>query len=151
MVLFIHETPTTEAVFPFLLQNTYIQELLKICGGRHFIFNNRNTMNNPVVPKLLEAVEEMNKTTENCFSLDMYWEAQLEKMVQKLEAKHKNELEEKNRKIRKLQQKIKGAPLGVCVCVCVCVCVTGGVVFLLFSPEDTMPIISNKNVKFGLV
>ncbi|KAG5832463.1 hypothetical protein ANANG_G00291430, partial [Anguilla anguilla] len=54
----------------------------------------------------------MNRATESCFSLDMYLEAQLEK-VRELEARHKIELEEKDRKIRELEQNIKGISLGV--------------------------------------
>ncbi|XP_061079197.1 GTPase IMAP family member 4-like [Conger conger] len=57
------------------------------------------------VSELLKAIEEMNKATKSCFSLDMYWEAQL--------ARHKTELEEKDQKIRELEERIDGTSLGV--------------------------------------
>ncbi|XP_061079206.1 GTPase IMAP family member 4-like [Conger conger] len=60
-----------------------------------------------------EVEEEMNKATESCFSLDMYWEAQLERQARELEARHKTELEEKDQKIRLLEECIKGTSLGV--------------------------------------
>ncbi|XP_035253275.1 uncharacterized protein LOC118216294 isoform X2 [Anguilla anguilla] len=103
MVLFTHESPTAELVLDFLQQNKYTRELLEICSNRFCVFNDQDIVNNPIVPKLLKAIEEMNRATESCFSLDMYWEAQLEKQVQ--------ELEEKDRKIRELEDNIKAKSL----------------------------------------
>ncbi|XP_035254834.1 myb-like protein X [Anguilla anguilla] len=111
MVLFTHEYPDAPPVRDFLQQNKDTQELLKMCGNRFCVFNNQDIVNNPIVPKLLKAVEEIKGRTESCFSLDMYLEAQLEK-VRELEARHKTELEEKDRKIRELEQNTKGTSLG---------------------------------------
>ncbi|KAJ8254339.1 hypothetical protein COCON_G00209510 [Conger conger] len=81
LVLFTHESPTAKPVLDFLQGNTDIQELLKMCGNRFCVFNNQAIVNNPKVPELLKAVEEMNKATESCFSLEMYLEAQLARKV----------------------------------------------------------------------
>ncbi|KAJ8254340.1 hypothetical protein COCON_G00209520 [Conger conger] len=113
LVLFIHGSPTAKPVLDFLLQNNDIQVLLKMCGNRFFVFNNEEIVNNPTVPELLKAIEEMNKATESCFSLDMYWEAQLERKAGELEARHKTELEEKDQKIRELEERIDGTSQGV--------------------------------------
>ncbi|XP_064175914.1 GTPase IMAP family member 8-like [Anguilla rostrata] len=111
MVLFTHEYPDAQPVHEFLQQNKDTRELLKMCGDRFFVFN-QDIVNDPIVPELLKAIEEMNRATESCFSLDMYLETQLEK-VRELEARHKIELEEKNRKIRELEQNTKGTSLGI--------------------------------------
>ncbi|XP_061079207.1 GTPase IMAP family member 9-like [Conger conger] len=84
-----------------------------MCGNRFCVFNNQAIVNNSIVPELLKAIEEMNKATESCFSLDMYWESQLERKVQELEARHKTELEEKDQKIRLLEEHIQGTSMGV--------------------------------------
>ncbi|XP_061079208.1 golgin subfamily A member 6-like protein 2 [Conger conger] len=52
-----------------------------MCGNRFCVFNNQAIVNNPKVPELLKAIEEMNKATKSCFSLEMYFEAQLARMV----------------------------------------------------------------------
>ncbi|KAJ8332279.1 hypothetical protein SKAU_G00427620 [Synaphobranchus kaupii] len=113
MVLFTHESPTAKPVLDFLQQNIDTQELLKKCDNRHFVFNDQDSVNNPIGPKLLKAVEEMNKAKESGFSLNMYWEAQLERTVRELEARYKTELEEKDRKIRELEENIRGITLGI--------------------------------------
>ncbi|XP_064201713.1 uncharacterized protein LOC135260429 [Anguilla rostrata] len=116
MVIFTHENPAAPPVHDFLQQSKDIQELLKICGNRHFVFYNQHILNNPfpttTVPMLLEVIEKMNRKTGSCFSLDMYWEAQLERKGQELEARYKMELEEKDRKIRELEEHIKGTSQG---------------------------------------
>uniref|UniRef100_A0A0E9XTK1 Uncharacterized protein n=1 Tax=Anguilla anguilla TaxID=7936 RepID=A0A0E9XTK1_ANGAN len=68
-----------------------------MCGNRFCFFNNQDIVNDPIVPELLNAIEEINRATESCFSLDMYWEAQLEK---------------KDRKIRELEEAIKAQITG---------------------------------------
>ncbi|KAJ8332272.1 hypothetical protein SKAU_G00427550 [Synaphobranchus kaupii] len=103
MVLFTHESPTSKHVLDFLQQNK--DTLLKMCVNRYCVFNDQDIVNNPIGPQLLKAVEEMNKATESCFTLDMYWEAQLERKDR--------ELEEKDRKIRELEENIKRTSLGV--------------------------------------
>ncbi|KAG5843132.1 hypothetical protein ANANG_G00185230, partial [Anguilla anguilla] len=116
MVIFTHENPAAQPVHDFLQQSKDIQELLRICGNRYFVFYNQHILNNPFpttpVPRLLEVIEKMNRKTGSCFSLDMYWEAQLERKVRELEARHKTELEEKDRKIRELEERIKGTSQG---------------------------------------
>ncbi|KAJ8332274.1 hypothetical protein SKAU_G00427570 [Synaphobranchus kaupii] len=112
MVLFTHESPTAQPVIDFLQQNKDTQELLKMCDNRYFVLNTRDIVSSPIGPQLLKAVEEMNKATESCFTLDMYCEAQLERKDRELEARYKNELEEKDRKIRELEI-IKGISLGI--------------------------------------
>ncbi|XP_064176061.1 uncharacterized protein LOC135246614 [Anguilla rostrata] len=97
MVLFTHEYPDAQPVRDFLQQNKDTRELLKMCGNRFCVFNDQDIANNPVVPQLLKAIEEIIRATESSFSLDMYWEAQLEK---------------KDRKIRELEETIKHKSLG---------------------------------------
>ncbi|XP_035254836.1 uncharacterized protein LOC118217130 [Anguilla anguilla] len=97
VVLFTQESPAAQPVLDFLQQNKYTQELLKMCGSRFYVFNNQHIVNNPIVPELLKAIEEINRATESCFSLNMFWEAQLEK---------------KERKIRELEETIKDKSLG---------------------------------------
>ncbi|XP_035284893.1 GTPase IMAP family member 8-like [Anguilla anguilla] len=115
-VIFIHENSAAQHVDYFLQQSKDIQELLRICGNRYFVFYNQHILNNPfpttTVPKLLEVIEKMNRKTESCFSLDMYLETQLERKGQELEARYKTELEEKDRKIRELEERIKGTSQG---------------------------------------
>ncbi|XP_061079201.1 uncharacterized protein LOC133114015 [Conger conger] len=94
-------------------ENKDTQMLLKMCGNRFCVFNKKDFVSNPIVPELLKAIEEMNKATESCFSLDMYWEAQLDRKVQELESRHKTELEEKDQNIRELEEHIRGPSMGV--------------------------------------
>ncbi|XP_035284892.1 GTPase IMAP family member 8-like [Anguilla anguilla] len=112
MVIFTHENPAAPPVRDFLQQSKDIQELLRICGNRYFVFYNQHILNNPAVPRLLQVIEEIKRKTRSCFSLDMYWEAQLERNGRELEARHKTELEEKDRKIRELEERIKGTSQG---------------------------------------
>ncbi|XP_035284884.1 GTPase IMAP family member 8-like isoform X3 [Anguilla anguilla] len=112
MVIFTHENPAAQPVHDFLQQSKDIQELLRICGNRYSVFYNQHILNNPTVPKLLEVIDMMKRETGSCFSLNMYWEAQLERKVRELEARHKMELEEKDRKIRELEERIKGTSQG---------------------------------------
>ncbi|XP_035284887.1 GTPase IMAP family member 8-like [Anguilla anguilla] len=112
MVIFTHENPAAPPVLDFLQQSKDIQELLRICGNRYFVFYNQHIHNDPAVPKLLEVIEEMKRETGSCFSLDMYWEAQLKRKVRELEARHKTELEEKDSKIRELAERIMGTSQG---------------------------------------
>ncbi|XP_035253277.1 GTPase IMAP family member 8-like isoform X2 [Anguilla anguilla] len=97
VVLFTQENPAAQPVLDFLQQNKDTQELLKMCGSRFYVFNNQHIVNNPIVPELLKAIEEVKGATESCFSLNMFWEAQLEK---------------KERKIRELEETIKDKSLG---------------------------------------
>ncbi|XP_061079211.1 golgin subfamily A member 6-like protein 22 [Conger conger] len=113
IILFTHESCTAKPILDFLQENKDTQMLLKMCGNRFCDFNNQAIVNNSIVPELLKAIEEMNKATESCFSLDTYWEAQLERRVQELEARHKTELEEKDQKIRLLEEHIRGTSMGV--------------------------------------
>ncbi|KAJ8254336.1 hypothetical protein COCON_G00209480 [Conger conger] len=111
LILFTHESPTLKLDFPQGSKDT--QELLEVCGNRFCVLNTEDIVNNPMVPKLLKAIQEMNKATESCFSLDMYLEAQLERQARELAARHKTELEEKDQKIRLLQERIDGTSQGV--------------------------------------
>ncbi|KAJ8251626.1 hypothetical protein GJAV_G00223370 [Gymnothorax javanicus] len=113
MVLFIHETPTTKPVVDFVTQRKEMQEPLKVCSNRFCIFNNQDVVKNPIVPKLLEAVEKMYKEAGSCFSLDMYWESQLERTVRELEDRYNTALEEKDKRIRELEENIQHKSLGV--------------------------------------
>ncbi|KAG9330236.1 hypothetical protein JZ751_026024, partial [Albula glossodonta] len=99
--------PSSQPVVIFLQQDNDTQQLLNAFGNRYCIFNKQETLNNPLFPQLLMMIEKMNKRTESCFSLDMYWEAQMERRVRELEAKHKTELENKDRKIKELEENMK--------------------------------------------
>ncbi|XP_061079200.1 GTPase IMAP family member 8-like [Conger conger] len=96
LVLFIHGSTIAKPVLNFPQGSKDTQELLKMCGNRFFVFNNEDIVNNTMVPELMKAIEEMNKATKSYFSLDMYWEAQLER---------------KDRKIRELEERIDGTLL----------------------------------------
>ncbi|KAG7460060.1 hypothetical protein MATL_G00217070 [Megalops atlanticus] len=114
MVLFAHDfSPTAEEV-DFLAQNKVMQQLLQKCGNRFHIFNHSNTENNPHVSELLNKVKLMvTENTNSCFSPDMCLEAQFERRIRELEARHQTELEEKDRKIKELEDNVKSLSPGV--------------------------------------
>ncbi|XP_035284895.1 stress response protein NST1-like isoform X2 [Anguilla anguilla] len=105
MVLATQESKRTV----FDLSYTHI---LQMCSGRCYTFHNTDETNYTQVTELMEKIEQMVKQNGGGFlSCEMFKEPESVR-VRELEARHKTELEEKDRKIRELEKRIKGTSQG---------------------------------------
>ncbi|XP_045080854.1 GTPase IMAP family member 4-like [Coregonus clupeaformis] len=105
MVLFRQDyIPVDKTAVDFVEQNADTKQLIKICGGRYKIFDALKIENAKQTKELVAKIVQMMDQNKTCYTLYMYMEAQ--------EAKHQSELEEKNRTIKDLEQKISNMSKG---------------------------------------
>ncbi|XP_041753078.2 GTPase IMAP family member 8-like [Coregonus clupeaformis] len=103
MVLFRQDCiPVDKTSVDFVEQNADTKQLIKICGGRYKIFDALKIENSKKT--LVAEIVEMMDQNKTCYTLYMYMEAK--------EAKHQSELDEKNRRIKDLEQKISNMSKG---------------------------------------
>ncbi|KAK6302329.1 hypothetical protein J4Q44_G00266840, partial [Coregonus suidteri] len=105
MVLFRQDyIPVDKTAVDFVEQNADTKQLIKICGGRYKIFDALKIENAKQTKELVAKIVQMMDQNKTCYTLYMYMEAQ--------EAKHQSELDENNRKIKDLEQKISNMSQG---------------------------------------
>ncbi|XP_045072740.1 GTPase IMAP family member 9-like [Coregonus clupeaformis] len=103
MVLFRQDCiPVDKTAVDFVEQNADTKQLIKICGGRYKIFDALKIEN--AKQTLVAEIVKMMDQNKTCYTLYMYMEAQ--------EAKHQSELDENNRIIKDLEQKISNMSKG---------------------------------------
>ncbi|CAB1317866.1 unnamed protein product [Coregonus sp. 'balchen'] len=94
MVLFRQDyIPVDKTAVDFVEQNADTKQLIKICGGRYKIFDALKIEN--AKQTLVAEIVQMMDQNKTCYTLYMY-----------MEAKHQSELDEKNRIIKDLEQKV---------------------------------------------
>ncbi|KAI9519070.1 hypothetical protein NQZ68_032125, partial [Dissostichus eleginoides] len=91
----VESDPTAPAVVHLLKENKDLQELRQSCGGRHVVLNIKDQQQ---IPELLDAVQEMRGKGSRSFTMKMFHEAQMEKVV---------ELENTNRRLKAELQDVK--------------------------------------------
>ncbi|XP_045076021.1 GTPase IMAP family member 8-like [Coregonus clupeaformis] len=109
MVLFRQDyIPVDKTAVDFVEQNADTKQLIKICGGRYKIFDALKIENAKQTTELVAEIVKMMDQNKTCYTLYMYMEAQ----DLRLEAKHQSELDENNRIIKDLEQKISNMSKG---------------------------------------
>ncbi|XP_045080855.1 LOW QUALITY PROTEIN: GTPase IMAP family member 8-like [Coregonus clupeaformis] len=109
MVLFRQDyIPVDKTAVDFVEQNADTKRLIKICGGRYKIFDASKIENAKQTKELVAKIVQMMDQNKTCYTLYMYMEAQ----DLRLEAKYQSELDEKNRRIKDLEQKISNMSQG---------------------------------------
>ncbi|XP_045072741.1 GTPase IMAP family member 8-like [Coregonus clupeaformis] len=109
MVLFRQDyIPVDKTAVDFVEQNADTKQLIKICGGRYKIFDALKIENAKQTTELVAEIVKMMDQNKTCYTLYMYMEAQ----DLRLEAKYQSELDEKNRTIKDLEQKISNMSKG---------------------------------------
>ncbi|KAM9427199.1 uncharacterized protein ACWYII_018891 [Salvelinus alpinus] len=97
MVLFRQDyIPVDKTAVDFVEQNADTKQLIKICGGRYKIFDALKIENAKQTTELVAEIVKMMDQNRTCYTLYMY-----------MEAKHQSELEEKNRRIKDLEERIR--------------------------------------------
>ncbi|KAM6937931.1 GTPase IMAP family member 8-like [Xenentodon cancila] len=89
MILFTVESDPTHPVFVnFIKKNVDTRELCQSCGGRSIVVNINNQQDNPQIPQLLDAVDQMRSEEPRCFTKDMFTKVLIKMTV---EQKNMNE------------------------------------------------------------
>uniref|UniRef100_A0A8C7W145 AIG1-type G domain-containing protein n=2 Tax=Oncorhynchus mykiss TaxID=8022 RepID=A0A8C7W145_ONCMY len=102
MVLFRQDNiPVDKTAVDFVEQNADTKQLIKICGGRYKIFDASKIENAKQTTELVTEIIKMMDQNRTCYTLYMY-----------MEAKHQSELEEKNRRIKDLEERIRNTSQG---------------------------------------
>ncbi|CDQ74533.1 unnamed protein product [Oncorhynchus mykiss] len=104
MVIITHEgdnIPVDKTAVDFVEQNADTKQLIKICGGRYKIFDASKIENAKQTTELVTEIIKMMDQNRTCYTLYMY-----------MEAKHQSELEEKNRRIKDLEERIRNTSQG---------------------------------------
>ncbi|XP_038819290.1 GTPase IMAP family member 8-like [Salvelinus namaycush] len=102
MVLFRQDyIPVDKTAVDFVEQNADTKQLIKICGGRYKIIEALKIENAKQTTELVAEIVKMMDQSRTCYTLYMY-----------MEAKHQSELEEKNRRIKDLEERIRNMSQG---------------------------------------
>ncbi|KAM9427200.1 uncharacterized protein ACWYII_018892 [Salvelinus alpinus] len=102
MVLFRQDNiPVDKTAVDFVEQNADTKQLIKICGGRYKIFDALKIENAKQTTELIAEIVKMMDQNRTCYTLYMY-----------MEAKHQSELEEKNTRIKDLEERIRNMSQG---------------------------------------
>ncbi|KAM9428150.1 uncharacterized protein ACWYII_019359 isoform 2-T2 [Salvelinus alpinus] len=102
MVLFRQDNiPVDKTAVDFVEQNADTKQLIKICGGRYKIFDALKIENAKQTTELVAEIVKMMDQNRTCYTLYMY-----------MEAKHQSELEEKNTRIKDLEERIRNMSQG---------------------------------------
>uniref|UniRef100_A0A673WJ66 Uncharacterized LOC115170115 n=1 Tax=Salmo trutta TaxID=8032 RepID=A0A673WJ66_SALTR len=102
MVLFRQDYITVDkTAVDFVEQNADTKQLTKICGGRYKIFDAMKIDNAEQTTELVTEIVKMMDQNRTCYTLYMY-----------MEAKHQSELEEKNIRIKDLEERIRNLSPG---------------------------------------
>ncbi|XP_055729481.1 GTPase IMAP family member 8-like [Salvelinus fontinalis] len=102
MVLFRQDNiPVDKTAVDFVEQNADTKQLIKICGGRYKIYDALKIDNAKQTTELVAEIVKMMDQNRTCYTLYMY-----------MEAKHQSELEEKNRRIKDLEERIRNMSQG---------------------------------------
>ncbi|KAM9427174.1 uncharacterized protein ACWYII_018861 [Salvelinus alpinus] len=102
MVLFRQDNiPVDKTAVNSVEQNADTKQLIEICGGRYKIFDALKIDNAKQTTELVAEIVKMMDQNRTCYTLYMY-----------MEAKHQSELEEKNRRIKDLEERIRNMSQG---------------------------------------
>ncbi|XP_024247835.2 GTPase IMAP family member 8 [Oncorhynchus tshawytscha] len=102
MVLFRQDNiPVDKTAVDFVEQIADTKQLIKICGGRYKIFDASKIDNAKQTTELVAEIVKMMDQNRTCYTLYMY-----------MEAKHQSELDQKNRIIKDLEERIRNMSQG---------------------------------------
>ncbi|XP_036406859.1 GTPase IMAP family member 8-like, partial [Megalops cyprinoides] len=108
VVLFTHVgTLKKEDLDDFVKRCAAIEDLVQRCGHKYYSLSIKKDSNQQVV-ELIAGIERMVTGKANhCYLPEMFVQAQLETRIQDMEAKHKELLEQKDRRIKHLEKKMQ--------------------------------------------